>query len=358
MNGHKLVPLVIDDQTSPGSLATGLQEAISGGAIGIVSDSPIMDLGAKYPQQAGVPVTGDSSDGSEWGTQPYTNMFGIGVSGSVDPKYPVSTLYSNVLKQYGKINVALYALGISPDSLQGSSAVTQSLQRGDSQAKVVVDDRSVPYTADTNFTTEALTAKQEGVNIVWSNLAGNDNAPLAVALQAGGHSDQGDLLPRRLQPGAHPHAGLGQRPGCHLRGARPPLLRAQRRHRADASGTHEVRRMDQEPVPDVHPVTGLAGGRLMMQGIQGAGANPTHASVIKDLRSITSWNGNGLLPFNIDYATGFGHMSSPNCIWLTKAEKNGYVPEGKNPVCGTYIPGPLRHPPREDAAHTALTRND
>ena len=77
----------------------------------------------------------------------------------------------------------------------------------------------------------------------------------------------------------------------------------------------------------------------MIQGIQRAGSNPTHANVIKDLRSIKSWNGDGLLPFNIDYATQFGHMSGPNCIWLTKAEKNGYVPVGTAPVCGTYIPG-------------------
>ena len=88
VNGHKLVPLVIDDQTSPTALATGVQEAISRGVIGIVSNSPIFELAAKYPQQAGVPVTGNSEDGSEWGTQPYTNMFGIGSAAAWTPSTP------------------------------------------------------------------------------------------------------------------------------------------------------------------------------------------------------------------------------------------------------------------------------
>ena len=39
MNGHKLVPLVIDDQTSPSEITTAVQDAISKGVIGIVSNS-------------------------------------------------------------------------------------------------------------------------------------------------------------------------------------------------------------------------------------------------------------------------------------------------------------------------------
>ena len=180
VDGHKLDALVIDDQTSPSVLASGVQEAISRNAIGIVSDSPIFYLGAQYAQKAGVPVTGSSEDGPEWGTQPYTNMFGIGTSGSVDPKYPVSTLFANLVKPLGKVNVALYALGVSPNSVQANSNESQSFAHGAPQAKVVVNDKSVPFTAGTDFSTEALTAKQAGVNVVWSNLGGNDNAPLSV----------------------------------------------------------------------------------------------------------------------------------------------------------------------------------
>ena len=66
VNGHKLVGLVIDDQTSPSQIATAVQEADSK-AFGIVSQSPLFFLADKYPNQAGVPVTGSYDDGPEWG---------------------------------------------------------------------------------------------------------------------------------------------------------------------------------------------------------------------------------------------------------------------------------------------------
>ena len=49
VNGHKLVPLVIDDQTSPTEITTAVQDAISKGAFGIVAQSPVFFLAAKYP---------------------------------------------------------------------------------------------------------------------------------------------------------------------------------------------------------------------------------------------------------------------------------------------------------------------
>jgi hypothetical protein len=77
----------------------------------------------------------------------------------------------------------------------------------------------------------------------------------------------------------------------------------------------------------------------MIQGLEGAGSNPTRASVIKSLHSIKDWNGNGLIPYTTNYSTDFGRAPSANCVWLTRAEKNGFVPLGEKPVCGTFIPG-------------------
>ena len=120
VNGHKLVPLVIDDQTSPSEIATAVQEADSK-AFGIVSQSPLFFLAAKYPNQAGVPVTGTYDDGPEWGTQPYTNMFASD-EGSVDPKYPVNTQIGDFLKQHGGTVLGAYGYGISPSSSRAAIA--------------------------------------------------------------------------------------------------------------------------------------------------------------------------------------------------------------------------------------------
>ena len=112
VNGHKVVPLVIDDQTSPTEIATAVQDAISKGVIGIVSNSALMFLAAKYPEQAGIPVTGSYTDGPEWGTQPYTNMFASD-EGSVDPKYPANTgtrLLPEIARWYGARRLRIWHL--------------------------------------------------------------------------------------------------------------------------------------------------------------------------------------------------------------------------------------------------------
>ena len=115
VNGHKLVPLVIDDQTSPTVIATALQDALSKGAFGIVSQSPLFFLADKIPNQQGVPVTGSYDDGPEWGTQPFTNMFASD-HGSTNPKSPVNTLVGSFLKSHGGTVLGTYGYGISPSS--------------------------------------------------------------------------------------------------------------------------------------------------------------------------------------------------------------------------------------------------
>ena len=160
MNGHKIVPLVIDDQTSPTLIVTAVQNAISKGAFGIVSESPLFFEAAKYPQQAGVPVTGTYNDGPEWGQQPYTNMFASDL-GSVDPKYPVNTLIAGFLKSHGGTVIGTYGYGVSPSSSRSAIGVSQAFTH--LGGKVGVLDTTVPF-GGVDFTTAALTAKQKGVN--------------------------------------------------------------------------------------------------------------------------------------------------------------------------------------------------
>ena len=70
VDGRKVHLSVVDDETNPTLTSTAVQGAISKGAIGIVANSPLFYLAAKYAQQAGLPVTENSSDGPEWGQQP------------------------------------------------------------------------------------------------------------------------------------------------------------------------------------------------------------------------------------------------------------------------------------------------
>jgi branched-chain amino acid transport system substrate-binding protein len=82
-----------------------------------------------------------------------------------------------------------------------------------------------------------------------------------------------------------------------------------------------------------------AGADLMIKGLELAGSNPTRAAVIKDLRALTSYDANGLLPQSFDYSTIFGHNPPQTCAWFMKAQANGFVPVSSQPICGKDIPG-------------------
>ena len=262
VDGHKLVPLVIDDQTSPTLISTDVQEAISRGAIGIVSESPVFFLAAKYAQQAGVPVTGDDSDGPEWGEQPYTNMF-ASVYGSLDPSYPVNTMYGKVIKQFGGSKLATYAIGISPDSVRANSDVEQSLSRVG--GKTVVNDASVPF-GSVDFTSAALIAKQDGVNALWPNLDNASDIALTEAYKQAGIKLKVDALPVGYSSSLIQQPGLVRGPGRNLRERGPSVPAPQCRYQADADGAREVRPLHQGRFPELFRVQRLARRRPHDQG--------------------------------------------------------------------------------------------
>ena len=307
VNGHKLVPLVIDDQSNPSSIATAVQEADSR-ALGIVSQSPFFFLAAKYPNQQGVPVTGTYDDGPEWGTQPYANMFASDV-GSVNPKYPVNTQIGNFLKSQGATVLGSYGYGISPSSTRATIANADSFKHVG--GKVGVLDTTVPF-GSVDFTSTALVAKQNKVNAIVPALESSSNFALAEALKQSGvkfkalfatgyQSDiinspvwstvQGDWLLSLFRPWSLPNTGTEQM----------------------QAAMEKYEHFSKTDFPSFGQYEAWVGADLMIKGLQMAGASPTRATVINDLRSIKSYNANGLLPQSINYSTIFGHDLPEQC---------------------------------------------
>ena len=66
-------------------------------------------------------------------------------------------------------------------------------------------------------------------------------------------------------------------------------------------------------------------------GLGALAPTPPMRSVIKSLHSIKAYNGNGIMPFTVNYATGFGHMSEPNCVWLHEGRTERLRSRGKGP---------------------------
>ncbi len=335
VNGHKLVPLVIDDQTNPSEIATAVQSAISKGAFGIVSQSPLMFLAAKYPQQAGLPVTGTYDDGPEWGQQPYTNMFAAD-NGSVDPKYPVNTQLGDLFKKLGATTIGAYGYGISPSSSRAALGTADSFKHAG--GKVGVLDTTVPF-GSVNFTSMALVAKQDHVDALSPAMDANSNYALATALKQAGVKIKAAIYATGYQPDViKSPVWKTLRGGYFLSLFRPwslPNAGTQQMQVAMEKYAH----FSKTDFPNFGQYESWAGADLMIKGLQMAGANPTRAAVIKDLRSIKSYNVNGLLPVNLNYATNFGHNPPKTCAWIMKAGPNGFTAISSQPSCGTDLPG-------------------
>jgi branched-chain amino acid transport system substrate-binding protein len=335
VNGHKLVPLVIDDQTSPSEIVTGVQSAISKGAFGIVSASPLFFLAAKYPQQQGVPVTGSYTDGPEWGQQPYTNMFSSDL-GSVDPSYPVNTLEGKILRQFGGTVLGSYGYSISPSSSREAGQEVKSFEH--EGGKLGVLDTSVPF-GSVNFTGTALEAKQKHVDALFPTMIDSSDFALATALEQAGVKLKSAVFATGYAPGVINSTSWSYLQGDEFLSIFRPFSLPNVGIQQMAAALQKYQHFSKTEFPTLFQYEAWAGADLMIKGLQMAGPNPTRAAVIKDLRSIKNYTANGLLPKPIDYSTNFGHDPAQQCVWVLRAQNSGFVPASTQPVCGTDIKG-------------------
>jgi branched-chain amino acid transport system substrate-binding protein len=339
VNGRKIDLSIVDDQTNPSLTTTAVQGAVSGGAVGIVANSPLFFLAAKYAQQAGVPVTGNSSDGPEWGEQPYTNMFDA-FRGSEDPKEPVNSLYGKFLKEHGGTIIGAYGYGVSPLSAEEAKGATESFQRAGGRVGVL--NTTVPF-GGVDFTSDALVAKQQHINALLPTLDDSSNFALVTALKQAGVKLKAVLFSVGYEPSVVNSSVWPDVQGTYFLSLTRPFSVPDAGTEQMAAALQKYGGFTKSEFPSFGQDLAWLGCDLMIKGMQNAGANPTRAGVIKALRSIKSYNGNGLLPLNIDYSTVFG-KDLPQCAWILRAEKSGFVPISPKPLCGTDFRGTSLNP--------------
>jgi ABC-type branched-subunit amino acid transport system substrate-binding protein len=336
VNGHKITTMIIDDQTSPSLDVTAVQEAVSKGATGIVAVSALFFEGAKYANQAGLPVTGSSSDGPEWGTQPYTNMFASD-TGSLDPKYPVNTQLGNFLVAHGGKVIGAYGYGISPSSSRSATGTVASVVHAGGKKGVL--DTSIPF-GSVALTNQALTAKAAGVNAVYAGMDDNSNFALATAMKQAGVKVKALVFPTGYEPSAVTSSAWSTLQGDYFDSGFHPFQLPNASTEAMQAALIKYDHYTKARFPAFDEYEAWNGADLMIDGLKAAGSHATSpAAVVKALRGIKSYNAGGLLPNPINYSTIFGHDLPHSCGWFLKAEAKGFVPSSSQPVCGTDLPG-------------------
>jgi len=334
INGRKIDPIVFNDQGSTNTVVTAVQQAISEGAVGIVNDTPFFFAAYKVAQQAGIPVTGGSFDGPEWGQQPNTNMFASDV-GSLDPKYPISTGLAQFLKTHGGTVLGAYGYAISSSSSRAASGTATSAK--DIGMKVGVLDISVPF-GSVAFTTEALTAKSAGVNALYGTMDNDSNFAILTAMQQAGVKLKVVVFPTGYEPDIIHSTVWKSVQGAYFNAEFRPFSIPDAGTKQMAAALQKYAHRSPSNFPTYNVYESYVGADLMIDGIQLAGKNPTHATIIKALRNVKSYNADGLLPDTINFSTIFGHNLPKSCGWYMKAETNGFVATTKAPVCSGYLP--------------------
>jgi branched-chain amino acid transport system substrate-binding protein len=333
IDGHKLVGMVIDDQTSPSEITTAVQSADQS-ALGIVSQSPLFFLAAKYPNQAGEPVTGSYDDGPEWGTQPYTNMFASD-NGSVNPSYPVNTQIGDFLKAHGGTVLGSYGYSISPSSSRAAIATSKSFEHAGGTTGVL--DTTVPF-GGVDFTSAALVAKQHNVNAMVPAMDNDSNYALATALEQAGVKLKAVLFATGYQPDVIGSPAWNTLQGDYFLSLFRPFSLPNAGTEQMQAALEKYANFTPTRFPTFSQYEAWAGADLMIKGLLLAGPNPTRSAVMSKLRGITSYNANGLLPVTLDYASNFGKNPPETCAWIMKAEKTEFSLVSPTPTCGTDLP--------------------
>ena len=254
----------------------------------------------------------------------------------MDPKYPVNTGFGQFIKQHGGTVLCSYGYGISPSSTRSAIGTADSFEHVG--GKVGQIDTSIPF-GSVAMTGQALVAKQKGCDTYYAGLDDNSNFALAAALKEAGVKPKVMVFPTGFESQLVHSPSWGAVQGGYFDSEFRPFQLPDAGTQQMKSALEKYQHFSSTQFPNFSQYESWLGADLMIQGLKQAGKNPTHASVIHALRSIKSYNGNGLLAQSINYSTIFGHDLPKACGWYMIAKTNGFVPASTSPVCGTDIPG-------------------
>jgi branched-chain amino acid transport system substrate-binding protein len=336
VDGHKLNPVVIDDGGNISQETTTMQDAVqTKGAFGVVSVTPFMFAGYRYLQQQGIPVTGGSFDGPEWGQQPNTNMFAAD-TGSVNPNYPANSGVGIFMKKYGGTSAASVGYGISPSSAQSAKNFAAAAKHAGLTAPYV--NTSTPF-GGVDFTATSLAIKQSGANTVYGSMDNNSNFALVQALKNEGAPTKIVTFPTGLESDIVNSPSWQTVQGVYFSDGFVPTQLNTSATTAFQDALLKYSGEAKSNFPTFNVYEGWLGADLFIKGLQLAGPNPTRSAFITKLRGLTSYNGGGLLPQSYNYSTIFGHDAPSTCTYYLRAGTSDFQLVSTQPICGSDIPG-------------------
>jgi branched-chain amino acid transport system substrate-binding protein len=328
--GYKVKYIVADTGSSLTGTVTAAQELVDHDhVLAVIAGSSFTFAAAPFLEQHGIPVIGVAQDAGEWITD--SNMFSM--YGAIHTN-EVSTTAGLIFKLLGATKIGALGYGISPSSAQAAKAAAISSEAVGLQAPYV--NTSFPF-GGTDVEPVALAMKADGVDGFTSATEPNTAYSLITALRqsgadlkAGVLSDGYGVDTLQAGPGA-----LQSAQGVYFILAYEPV---EMNTPATQQFVTALKNVGFTATPSEGMYNGYLSIALLVDGLQGAGANPTHASLISSLSKIHNWNAAGLFgTHTMDINNKTSIIGGPdNCEWVTKlVGTNFQLVPGGDPICGT-----------------------
>jgi branched-chain amino acid transport system substrate-binding protein len=336
VDGRKLELVAEDDQSTPTGNSTAAHLLVSKGAFGIIEDNSGAFGSSRYLNQLGVPVTGVSVDGPEWGEQPNTNMFSIGDLYSTTPFNGYYWTYSSSgaeLKALHVTKLAQVVFNISSAINAANTIFAQAKSYGVSECL----DALLPSSG--NLSPTILQIKKLGCNGV------EVLSVLSTCTTVAADLKQAGVNAKLICATSYDQSLLNQ----------PSALAAMQ----DTYTTASFNVLAKNPPPAVKLMldrltkyTSFSGGipsdnieysyeaaDAMIDGLELAGPNPTRKEFISKLRNVSNYTVEGLLttPIIFSHFGTLGMIPKKSCGPLLEIKGKDFVPALN--VCGTLVKG-------------------
>lgn len=328
VNGRKIILKVYDDGSNGSTQVTSAQKAIQQDQVfGLTAQTNTTSMYQTLKDQ-GIPVTGFSNPA--FGTD--RNAFGTtGATTSSNPAI-TSTATLEKLKSMGVTKLAnINHVSTGASASGNATAGLVQFIPGMSQVLRIADSPQGAHDA----TSEALRIKNSGADgLIYVGFI-DGGVSIAQALKQQGVNLKGMSIvglsdPAVLKTTAGALDGaLGTNYGTVPIGVKT---------RAVTLFSNAMKAAGLNPYSSAAP-QGYVGADLLIAGLKAAGKCPTRDLFINNLRKVTKWNGNGLVPQDVNFAaSGIMPNGNPNtCTWFMIAKGTDLVPDAKPDCTAKYI---------------------
>jgi ABC-type branched-subunit amino acid transport system substrate-binding protein len=333
--GYKIKYIVADTATSPSQALSGAQQLVEEDHVfAVIGLSSLLFEASDYLTSNGVPVVGAAFDGPEWLLPKSDNMFSVIGNQDYTKVFTTTGLF---LKGQGVTNLGAIGYSISPSSAAAARASAVSAQQQGIKSGYLND--SFPF-GSTNVAPAALAMKSAGVNGLVADTEPSTVFALATALQQQGVHLKATVLPTGgggdlINSG--PAAIQAAQGDDFLSDFEPPEMHtAATEQLQTALATYAGIHRDATFAEYLAYLSVLG----LVQGLKGAGANPTQSSLIESLSHITDYDAAGLWGGHQTVNWSQRAVGPTQCFWMTKLSGSTFhLISGSDPVCGSVIPG-------------------